>query len=192
MALKGCALANHSLTDGQTDHTGCPRAQRHTESQGTGQPMPGQTHTARDSARTRTPLSQCDAFFWGCFSSQHSRKVHKTTQTDTKLRPLPLNAPGPPVTSLGPSTHTRAPRWHPLPRHTGRAGREVLHHLEPLRKNLNPQRLGILLPTALNMFSVPFISHSPAGGNGSGALPAAAQAITAATTTSPLGICQVK
>lgn len=90
---QGLALAGWALfkpcTDRRTDGSGCPRAshppaRRHrrcTGSRGTGQPMPGWTRTARGSAGTRTPLSQSNALFWGCFSSQCSGKVHNTTQT---------------------------------------------------------------------------------------------------------------
>lgn len=96
----------------------------------------------------------------------------------TELRPLPVSTPGPPGPSLGTSGHTRAtchpcccpaPRWHPSHATQDVPGRSrSLHCLEPLRKNLSPQRLGVLPSTTLNTSPVLFISHSPAGGNSSG------------------------
>lgn len=199
-------FANHSPTDRPTDHTklsqgpatlllGRAGAARGAEEWGSrclgGHAQP----TAAPGPAPRCPRAMpCSGAASPLGTSAKFTKPHrhKTASTIFEHTWPPSNLPR----HTGAIYHHRcplAPRWYPSPTTQDVLGRSrVLHHLKPLRKNLNPQRLGVLLSTALSMFPVLFISRSPAGGNGSGALQAAAQATTALTATSPLGICQVK
>lgn len=114
-----------------------------------GQPIASRIHRAHGSATSCSPLSQHITFFWGCSSFQHRSQVHATTHS--KLHPLPLDTP---IISLGTSANSEAPQWHYSHSMQDMLGRsQVLHHLEPLGKNVNPERLGILLLSALSMFS---------------------------------------